>query len=98
MKKKSNSKSAFFNLRVLIAAVFCLGCIAAALVATTTPDPADGNRTADVDNVDFVSPDGDETPTATPDSCAWSFAPIMQSVGVRSSGVSFRAIFTPSRT
>jgi len=98
MKKKSNSKSAFFNLRVLIAAVFCLGCIAAALVATTTPDPADGNRTAGVDNVDFVSPDGGATPTATPVSCSWSSGPNMPSVAVRSAGVYFPAIFTRSRT
>ena len=33
MKKKSTSKSAFFNLRVLIAAVFCLAGIAVALLA-----------------------------------------------------------------
>ena len=31
MKKKSNSKSAFFNLRVLIAAVFCLTGVFVAL-------------------------------------------------------------------
>src|SRR4029453_10985832 len=33
MKKKSTSKSAFFNLRVLIAAVICLAGIAIALLA-----------------------------------------------------------------
>src|ERR1043166_7614010 len=33
MKKKSTSQSAFFNLRVLIAAVFCLGALAVALFA-----------------------------------------------------------------
>jgi hypothetical protein len=33
MKKKSTSQSAFFNLRVLIAAVFCLGALAVALLA-----------------------------------------------------------------
>ena len=98
MKKKSNSKSAFFNLRVLIAAVFCLGCIAAALVAMTAPDPPDGNRTAGVDNVDFVSPDGGATPTATPVSCSWSSGPNMPSVAVRSAGVYFPAHFTRSRT
>src|SRR3954469_13989892 len=31
MKKKSTSQSAFFNLRILIAAVFCLGGVAVAL-------------------------------------------------------------------
>jgi uncharacterized membrane protein YqhA len=31
MKKKSTSQSAFFNLRILIAAVFCLAGVAAAL-------------------------------------------------------------------
>jgi hypothetical protein len=35
MKKKSTSQSAFFNLRVLIAAVFCLGALAVALFAQT---------------------------------------------------------------
>src|SRR6266516_5875895 len=35
MKKKSTSQSAFFNLRVLIAAVFCLGALAVALLAQT---------------------------------------------------------------
>src|SRR5947208_9629748 len=35
MKKKSTSQSAFFNLRVLIAAVFCLGALAVALFAHT---------------------------------------------------------------
>src|SRR5438034_11685285 len=35
MKKKSTSQSAFFNLRVLIAAVFCLGGLAVALFAQT---------------------------------------------------------------
>src|SRR5438093_1089497 len=98
MKKKSNSKSAFFNLRVLIAAVFCLACIAAALVVMTISDPADGNRTAGVDNVDFISPDGGATPTATPVSCSWSSGPNMPSVAVRSAGVYFPAIFTRSRT
>ena len=34
MKKKSTSKSAFFNLRVLIASVLCLFGIAVALVAS----------------------------------------------------------------
>ena len=34
MKKKSNSKSAFFNLRVLIASVFCLIGVVVALVAS----------------------------------------------------------------
>jgi N-acetylneuraminic acid mutarotase len=38
MKKKSTSQSAFFNLRVLIGAVFCLGALAVALFAQ-------GNRT-----------------------------------------------------
>ena len=33
MKKKSTSKSAFFNLRVLTASVFCLFAIAVALFA-----------------------------------------------------------------
>src|SRR5438552_18962462 len=33
MKKKSTSQSAFFNLRVLIAAVFCITGIALALLA-----------------------------------------------------------------
>src|SRR6266511_904604 len=36
MKKKSTSKSAFFNLRVLLAAVFCLGGIAVALFGVGT--------------------------------------------------------------
>src|SRR5260370_24171161 len=35
MKKKSTSQSAFFNLRVLIAAVFCVGALAVALFAQT---------------------------------------------------------------
>ena len=35
MKKKSTSQSAFFNLRVLIAAVFCLSALAVALFAQT---------------------------------------------------------------
>jgi hypothetical protein len=35
MKKKSTSQSAFFNLRVLIAAVFCLGALAVALFGQT---------------------------------------------------------------
>src|SRR5205809_587223 len=35
MKKKSTSQSAFFNLRVLIAAVFCLGALAVAPYAQT---------------------------------------------------------------
>ena len=35
MKKKSTSQSAFFNLRVLIGAVFCLGALAVALFAQT---------------------------------------------------------------
>ena len=35
MKKKSTSKSAFFNIRVLIAAVFCLGALVVALFAQT---------------------------------------------------------------
>src|SRR4029453_9869476 len=35
MKKKSTSQSAFFNLRVLIAAVFCLGALVVALFAQT---------------------------------------------------------------
>ncbi|PYJ33416.1 MAG: hypothetical protein DME88_08320, partial [Verrucomicrobia bacterium] len=35
MKKKSTSQSAFFNLRVLIAAIFCLGALAVALFAQT---------------------------------------------------------------
>src|SRR5262245_66314178 len=35
MKKKSTSQSAFFNLRVLIAAVFCLRALAVALFAQT---------------------------------------------------------------
>jgi len=34
MKKKSTSQSAFFNLRVLIAALFCLAGIAVALFGT----------------------------------------------------------------
>jgi hypothetical protein len=38
MKKKSTSQSAFFNLRVLVAAIFCLGALAVALFAQ-------GNRT-----------------------------------------------------
>ena len=33
MKKKSTSQSAFFNLRVLIAAVFCLAGVAVGLLA-----------------------------------------------------------------
>ena len=33
MKKKSTSKSAFFNLRVLIAAVFCVTAVVVALLA-----------------------------------------------------------------
>src|SRR6266481_9858159 len=35
MKKKSTPQSAFFNLRVLIAAVFCLCALAVALFAQT---------------------------------------------------------------
>ena len=35
MKKKSTSQSAFFNLRVLIGAIFCLGALAVALFAQT---------------------------------------------------------------
>jgi hypothetical protein len=35
MKKKSTSQSAFFNLRVLTAALFCLGALAVALFAQT---------------------------------------------------------------
>jgi Kelch motif len=35
MKKKSTSQSAFFNVRVLFAAVFCLGALAVALFAQT---------------------------------------------------------------
>jgi len=35
LKKKSTSQSAFFNLRVLIGAIFCLGALAVALFAQT---------------------------------------------------------------
>ncbi|HEU4771572.1 MAG TPA: hypothetical protein VFS68_05390, partial [Candidatus Udaeobacter sp.] len=49
MKKKSTSQSAFFNLRVLIAAVFCLGAFAVALFAQTkSAGPTQqSNRSAD---------------------------------------------------
>src|SRR5882724_13248384 len=61
MKKKFTSQSAFFNLRVLIAAVFCLGALAVALFAQTKSarptqqsnrsvgaEDAPGTQTADV--------------------------------------------------
>src|SRR5919197_570461 len=59
MKKKSTSRSAFFNLRVLTAAVFCLAGIAAALFGTgafgqakatnsSTNDALPGTQTPDV--------------------------------------------------
>jgi len=43
--------------------------------------------------VDFVSPDGGATPTATPVSCSWSAGPNLPSVAVRSVGVYFPAHF-----
>ena len=65
MNKKSNSKSAFFNLRVSTAAVFCVASIVAVLFAVITIEPAVGK-------VDFVPGDGSPTPTPTPVSCSWS--------------------------
>ncbi len=98
MKKKPNSKSGFFTLRVLIVAVFCLACIAAALFAMTTLDPVDGNRATGVDKIDFVGTDGGATPTPTPISCGWSPGPAMPSVGVRLVGVWYPAEFQRGRT
>jgi hypothetical protein len=69
MKKKSTSQSAFFNLRILIAAVFCLGALAVALFGagvfaqpkgaqqssrSTTRQDAPGTQTPDV--VQLVGP------------------------------------------
>ena len=48
MKKKSTSQSAFFNLRLLIGAVFCLGGLAVVLlgagVFATAKDAKQSNR------------------------------------------------------
>src|SRR5207247_1838989 len=55
MKKKSTSQSAFLNVRVLIAAVFCLGGLAVALLAQTNGSnrstggqDAPGSQTPDI--------------------------------------------------
>jgi len=60
MKKKSTSKSAFFNLRVLIAAVFCLLGIAVALFAQ-------GNRTKQTQQTNRSRTQRDAPGTQRPD-------------------------------
>ncbi len=65
MKKKSTSKSAFFNLRVLVASVLCLGAIAVALFGAgvfaqtrqnnrSTPQDAPGTQTPEI--VQIIGP------------------------------------------
>ena len=46
MKKKSTSQSAFFNLRVLVAAVFCLVGVFVALISSGAFAQAKGNNRA----------------------------------------------------
>jgi N-acetylneuraminic acid mutarotase len=91
MKKKLTSKSAFFNLRVSIAA-FCLAGIAAVLLAVLTTSPAVGK-------VDLVPSGGSPTPTptATPIPCSWLVGQDLPSVGTRSVGVFFPGDFHHSR-
>jgi hypothetical protein len=60
LKKKSTSKSAFFNLRVLIASVLCLCGIAVALFAQ-------GNRTKPVQQTNRSGTNQDAPGTQTPD-------------------------------
>jgi hypothetical protein len=60
MKKKSTSKSAFFNLRVLVASVLCLCGIAVALFAQ-------GNRTKPVQQTNRSGTNQDAPGTQTPD-------------------------------
>src|SRR5262245_40460588 len=92
MKKKSNLKSVFFNLRVSAAAVFCLGGIAAVLLAVIPIHPAAGK-------VDFVSSGATPTPTptATPVSCSWLASRDLPSVGARLVGVFYPGSFHHSR-
>jgi hypothetical protein len=93
MKKKSNSKSVFFNLRVSTATVFCLAGIAAVLLAVITIDPAVGK-------VDFAAGGGSptRTPTATQGPCSWLTGQDLPSVGTRLVGVFFPGNFHHART
>ena len=65
MKKKSTSKSAFFNLRILTASAFCLLGIAVALFAQ-------GNRTKSVQQNNRSNRSQDAPGTQKPDVCKWS--------------------------
>jgi N-acetylneuraminic acid mutarotase len=87
MKKKLSSKSAFFNLRVLIAAVFWLTGTAAVVLAVITMDPAGGKP-------DYVV--NGATPTPTP--CIWQNGQDLPSVGARSVGVFYSGDFNHSRS
>src|SRR5882757_7968940 len=76
MKKKSTSQSAFFNLRVLIAAVFCLCALAVALFAQTKSarPTQQSNRSVDVQ---------DAPGTQTPD-VVRLMGPVIQNNDLRS--------------
>src|SRR5262249_49324528 len=87
MKKKLTSKSAFFNLRVLIAAVFWLTGTAAVVLAVITMGP-------DVGKFDYVA--SVATPTPTP--CAWLNGQDLPSVGTRLVGVFYSGDFNHSRS
>src|ERR1041385_7335789 len=74
MKKKSTSRSAFFNLRVLTVAVFCLSGVAVALFGTAA------NSTTNDASVALA-------PTPTP--CPWAAGPDMPTPLIRAVGVYF---------
>jgi len=94
MKKKSVSKSAFFNLRASIAAVLFLAGSAVVLLGVIIMDRAAAAK------IDLVGSGGSATPTPTapPVSCSWSAGRDLPSVGARLTGVFYPGNFHHSRT
>src|ERR1044072_6426155 len=74
MKKKSTSRSAFFNLRVLTVAVFCLAGVAVALFGTAANSTTNDASVA-------------RAPMPTP--CPWAAGPDMATPLIRAVGVYF---------
>src|SRR5262245_6397937 len=90
MKTKSNSRSAFFNLRVLTACAFSLFAIAVVLLAQerNSQQTQQTNRSISAQDVP-----GTQAPSVIgmsgPAPCSWAAGPSMPTVGTRMVGVFF---------
>src|SRR5437016_3589337 len=87
MKKKSTSRSAFFNLRVLAAAVCCLAAVAVALFGTG----AFSNAFGQAKGTNSSTNDAPVALAPTPTPCPWSAGPDMPTTLIRAVGVFFPA-------